>query len=504
MSFEERLDQALRSVNLRDRGEPVKLNKWFAAELGLEENPEKKRWRPARFNYVSDKANVRPRLNQFLATEPVVAAAVLGGLAEPGTREDLLAFAMAKVVGPDRPAEVFVIVTEDQPRLLDVVGDPDHPVIARIQELAPEAELHLIAGEASPRLARGPVLDLARPPLVVDARLERMLRLSVATSPAVMLVGPPGTGKSLLVDHLLEQVIDDPARFGLRHAPHGIRRITAEEGWTFQDLVGGQTVVDGELVFRPGFLLQAIANDEWLVLDEANRADLDKIFGALLTWLAGQDVQIATAATTADAPSVELGWNREARKAEGPKFNDLAAPAKASGTLRYTADADWRVIGTYNALDAQRVFRVGQALGRRFLRVPVSPLDADRFREVLASWAVGLPDRVGEVLCGLYAVHLESEVPLGPAVFLRAASYVVNGLRLDFGFNGDGDEGSSAGPPAEELERLLVEAYLLGVGTQLAQRAPEELEALRARTIEQGLLSEAQWTFLTEQLPSLA
>lgn len=502
MSFEDRLAQALESVNLRDRGEPVKLNKWFAAELELKERPQEKRWRPTRFTYVSDKANVRPRLNQFLATTPVVAGAVLGAEAEPGTREDLLDFAMARVVGPDRPAEVFVVVSEAEPKLLDIVGDPDHSVVGQIQALAPDAELHLIAGEAEPRLARGPVLELSAPPLIVDSRLERMLRLSVATSPAVMLVGPPGTGKSLLVDYLLEQVVAEPARYGLGHAPKGFKRVTAEEGWTFQDLVGGQTVVEGELVFRPGFLLQAIENDEWLVLDEANRADLDKIFGALLTWLAGQDVQVAIAATTADSPSVELGWDKEAQRAEGPRFNDLAAPAEASGPLRYVADQDWRIIGTYNALDAQRVFRVGQALGRRFLRVPVPPLETDKFREALAPWTVGLPERVGEVLCGLYAAHLESEVPLGPAVFLRAASYVVNGLRL--GSDSSGDLDSAGGSSPDRVEDLLVEAYLLAVGTQLAQQPPDEVEALRARTIDRGYLSEAQWAYLNQQLPSLA
>jgi hypothetical protein len=503
MTFDESLAEALGSVNLTDTGEPVRLNKWLASELGLQGRPAEKRWRPARFTYVSDKANVRPRLNQFLATAPVVAAAVLGQNAEAGTREDLLDFAVAKVVGADRPAEVFVIVSEDRPRLLDIVGEANHPIVSKLQDLDADAQLHLMVSESKgPALVRGPALNLAPPPLIVDTQLERMIRLSVSASPAVMLVGPPGTGKSLLVDHVIERVQVEPDRFGIGHPPRGFRRVTAEEGWTFQDLVGGQTVVQGELMFRPGFLLQAIAANEWLVLDEANRADLDKIFGALLTWLAGQDVQIATATTTADAPAVELGWNRAAESSEGPSFNDLAGPAEAPNSLRYTANADWRLIGTYNALDAQRVFRVGQALGRRFLRVPVTPLDVGKFREVIAPWTIGMPDRVAEVLSGLYGVHLETEIPLGPALFLRAASYVVNGLRLDFGFDG-GDDQSTEGLPAGAVEDLLVEAYLLGTGTYLAQQPSHELELLRSQTIERKLLSEAQWTFILDQLPSL-
>ena len=62
--------------------------------------------------------------------------------------------------------------------------------------------------------------------------------------------------------------------------------MTPEEGWTTRDLLGGETVDDnGNLRFRPGHVLEAIRDDRWLVLDEANRADMDKIFGGLLTFL---------------------------------------------------------------------------------------------------------------------------------------------------------------------------------------------------------------------------
>jgi hypothetical protein len=213
-------------------------------------------------------------------------------------------------------------------------------------------------------------------------------------------------------------------------------------------------------------------------------------------------VQIDRANTVAGAPRVELGWDREADRSSGPDEGQLGDAADEREVLRYAADSDWRLIGTYNALDAQRVFRMGQALGRRFMRVPVPPISEKQFREALAAWTVDLPDRVGDVLCGLYGIHLESEVPLGPAVFLRAASYVVNGLRLELG-HAEADDLSGRELDGD-VEGLLAEAYVLAVGVVLAQLPGHELERIQARVLADEIFDGAQWAFVTEQLASLA
>ena len=49
-------------------------------------------------------------------------------------------------------------------------------------------------------------------------------------------------------------------------------------------------------------------------------------------------------------------------------------PVATPPSLEYAAGSEWRVLGTYNAVDAQRVFRMGQALSRRFKHVPVPPV----------------------------------------------------------------------------------------------------------------------------------
>ena len=100
-----------------------------------------------------------------------------------------------------------------------------------------------------------------------------------------MLVGPPGTGKTTLLDEALQEIQDDPASYGLTEPPDGVLEVTPEEAWTTRELLGARRLTMPDTFGSPGFVLDAIRDNRWLFLDEANRADMDKIFGGLLTWL---------------------------------------------------------------------------------------------------------------------------------------------------------------------------------------------------------------------------
>ena len=176
--------------------------------------------------------------------------------------------------------------------LMEILGAP----VASIDAKPHASETKRSLGLAAPPAAR----------LALDARVRRMVRSAISSRAAVMLVGPPGTGKTQLVGETLSEVADNPSAFGMTKG-HEKLEVTPDESWSTRELVGGDTVDDkGRIRFSPGYLLEAIAQDRWLVLDEANRADMDRIFGGMLTWLSGESVTVGRVSSDPDAESVLL------------------------------------------------------------------------------------------------------------------------------------------------------------------------------------------------------
>lgn len=387
-----------------------------------------------------------------------------------------------------------------------VVEAPGGPVYPAVAALWPAVTRH----DPDPQIVVGPGPTLAVP-LSMDASTSRMARLAVAASPAVMLVGPPGTGKNRLLDEIVAEITADPSAYGFTKAREVVIE-PAEEGWTTRDLVGGETIDEqGALRFRPGRVLDAIANDRWLVIDEANRADLDRIFGGLLTWLSRQQVVVGRASTMVGASLVRLGWTDQPSSfAKG--VERLSADSGSSDPIDYLAGSEFRLLGTYNALDAQRVFRFGLALGRRFAQVPVPPAAVADFASMLATTAQAvtgteLRSRVIDKVVGLYRSH--HGVPgaqIGPGMLLSIPEYVAKGIALaDLVGIDPGDE--------ENVDDLVVEAYLLAVGSWLARldehsELPTLVQALITPcSTEDGAalpaLSPSQWAWVEGQLPTI-
>ena len=340
--------------------------------------------------------------------------------------------------------------------------------------------------EPTPRLPPSPIAAI---PLVLDPRIRRMLRNAVASSKAIMLVGPPGTGKSTLVEQMVAETAERPGAYGLIHS-HELSIVTPDESWTARELVGGFTVgPDGGLEFAPGHVLQAIAADKWLLLDEANRADMDRIFGGMLTWLAGQQVTVGRD-TPGSSAEVILTWSDEA-ESDVQEFQP--GDGRAASTI-YRAGKDWRLLGTYNSLDAHRVFRLGLALGRRFAQIPVPPPSVELFQQIAHQRVEGMLEgstgqRVADVVARIYEIHAASKaVALGPALFLSIPGYVEAGMR---------DE------QAASANELIAEAYLSSFGTWLARLDDDTLEELGRQMSQDDALG-GEWSWVLEQLSNLA
>lgn len=318
-------------------------------------------------------------------------------------------------------------------------------------------------------------------PLAIDERVWRLVRLAVRNANGVLLVGPPGTGKTTLLQRVLHEVAEDHEAWGLSGPQPDPLLLTPDESWTTQDLVGGQTLYEASLRFEAGHLLRGVSEGRWLALDEMNRADMDRIFGPVFSWLSGSTVEVGRTKQGADGQPITLGWGA------GPQSTGDLDALHGDQPVPFEAGTDWRLLGTYNATDANRVFRIGQALGRRFIRVPIPPPTPAELKRYFQAAYPDADEIALDVVVSLYAGHLASAIPLGPAVFVRLAEL------LD-------DDGLLDDDPRDDADAL-ADAYLLAAAAWLARLTPETLAVLRAdgeAHMEEGILEDEQWAWLQD------
>jgi MoxR-like ATPase len=270
----------------------------------------------------------------------------------------------------------------------------------------------------------------------------------------VILIGPPGTGKTSLA----HAVCNFARKKGFAT---GAALTTATADWTAFDTVGGYVpTLQQTLQFRAGVFLEAIRTGRWLVIDEINRAEIDKAFGELFTVLAGQQV---------DLP-YSVGPYRVRVLPPAGSDPESWLPAGLLSGYDYVIHPNWRIVATMNVYDKSHLFTLSFAFMRRFAFVDVELPGEKTYGKLIDGWlaASGMPpeqaDPVREVLGELLTPGnpLTSCRELGPAIVKDMIAYMSH-------------RHSDKLPPLE----LLAEALLLYVTPQLDGIDSERIVAVR-------------------------
>lgn len=204
--------------------------------------------------------------------------------------------------------------------------------------------------------------------LIIEDSVILEIISNLVSGKNVILTGPVGTGKT----HIGQLI---PELMWKESGSYFPMVVTATADWTTQDVIGGifpKLSEKGDVTYdiQKGCIYDTISKNwaedaktsfkrsnfqhenknyagVWLIIDEFNRANIDRAFGEMFT-------------------AIEYGKLRVPTNKKDETFKEIPIPN------------DFRIIGTMNTFDKHYLFRLSDALKRRFAFVEILPPAQDK------------------------------------------------------------------------------------------------------------------------------